>query len=129
MQFAFLHNNINVTDLDRSLAFYQEALGLQEVRRMEAEDGSFILSYLGDGITGHQLELTWVKEHPQAYDLGENEFHMALAVDDFAKAYQLHKTMGCIAFENPAMGVYFIADPDNYWIEILPADFFEEDED
>ena len=48
MSFKFAHNNINVLDLDRSLEFYQKALGLTEVRRKEAEDGSFILSYLGD---------------------------------------------------------------------------------
>lgn len=127
MQFSFLHNNINVTDLDKSLDFYKQALGLEEVRRIEAEDGSFILVYLGDGVTRHQLELTWLKEHPQPYDLGENEFHLALEVDDFAKAYQLHKRLGYIVFDNPEMGIYFIADPDNYWIEIIPADFYKED--
>ena len=42
-------------------------------------------------------------------------------VDDFDKAYELHKEMGCICFENKEMGIYFINDPDNYWIEILPA--------
>ena len=87
---------------------------------MEAEDGSFIIVYLGDGESKHQLELTWLRDHPQPYNLGENEFHLALEVDDFAMAYALHKTLGCIVFENPAMGIYFIADPDNYWIEILP---------
>ena len=60
MKFKFAHNNFNVTDLDRSLRFYEEALGLKEVRRKEAEDGSFIIVYLGDGETGHLLELTSV---------------------------------------------------------------------
>jgi len=55
----FDHYNINVFDLDRSLAFYRDALGLTEVRRKVAEDGSFILVYLGDGVTGFSLELTW----------------------------------------------------------------------
>ncbi|MCI6459715.1 MAG: lactoylglutathione lyase, partial [Clostridium sp.] len=41
-------------------------------------------------------------------------------VEDFDKAYELHKEMGCICFENKEMGIYFIADPDNYWIEIIP---------
>lgn len=120
MQFSFLHNNFNVTNLENSLAFYDQALGLKEVRRMEAEDGSFIIVYLGDGESKHQLELTWLRDHPQPYNLGENEFHLALEADDFAMAYALHKALGCIVFENPAMGIYFIADPDNYWIEILP---------
>lgn len=120
MQFTFAHNNFNVRDLDRSLAFYRDALGLTEVNRIHADDGSFIIVYLGDGVTPHQLELTWLRDHPQPYNLGENEFHLALEADDFAMAYALHKALGCIVFENPAMGIYFIADPDNYWIEILP---------
>ena len=126
MQFTFLHNNINVTNLENSLAFYDQALGLKEVRRIESEDGSFIIVYLGDGESKHQLELTWLRDHPQAYDLGENEFHLALEADDFAMAYALHKTLGCIVFENPAMGIYFITDPDNYWIEILPPNHGQE---
>ncbi|MDO4281497.1 MAG: VOC family protein [Peptococcaceae bacterium] len=120
MQFTFLHNNFNVTNLENSLAFYDQALGLKEVSRIESEDGSFIIVYLGDGVTKHKLELTWLRDHPQPYDLGENEFHLALEADDFAYAYSMHKALGCVVFENPEMGIYFIADPDNYWIEILP---------
>lgn len=121
MKFRFCHNNINVLNLEKSLEFYEKALGLKEVKRHEAKDGSFILSYLGDGETTHTLELTWLKEWDRAYNLGDNEFHLALRVDDFDSAYNLHKEMGCICFENKDMGIYFIADPDNYWIEILPS--------
>ena len=121
MQFKFVHNNFNVLDLERSMKFYEEALGLKEVRRKETADGSFVLVYLGDGATTHELELTWLKDRKEAYNLGENEFHLAFRVDDFAKAHELHKKMGCICYENPGMGIYFIADPDNYWLEILPT--------
>ena len=121
MQFKFAHNNFNVLNLEKSMKFYEEALGLKEVRRKEAADGSFVLVYLGDGITAHELELTWLKNRKEAYNLGENEFHLAFRVDDFAKAHELHKKMGCICYENPGMGIYFIADPDNYWLEILPT--------
>ncbi|NLM35914.1 MAG: lactoylglutathione lyase [Clostridiales bacterium] len=121
MKFRFEHNNINVLDLDRSLAFYKEALGLVEVKRMEAKDGSFILVYLGDGTTGHMLELTWLRDRKEPYDLGDNEFHIALRVDDYEAAHAHHEKMGCICFENPEMGIYFINDPDDYWIEILPS--------
>lgn len=120
MQFKIAHTNINVTDIDKSLAFYKEALGLQEERRKEAEDGSFVLVYLGDRTGGHQIELTCLKGHPQPYDLGENEWHIAFVVDDFDAAYQKHKEMGCICYENSGMGIYFINDPDNYWLEIVP---------
>lgn len=120
MQFHFAHNNFNVKNLEESLAFYDKALGLKETGRIAPDSGDFIIVYLGDGVTPHRLELTWLKEHPQAYNLGENEFHLALEVDDFEAAHAKHKEMGCICFENPAMGIYFINDPDNYWIEIVP---------
>ena len=84
MRFRFAHNNINVLDLPRSLAFYREALGLVEVRRKEAEDGRFVIVFLGDGQSPHQLELTWLRDRTEPYDLGDNEFHLALVVDDYA---------------------------------------------
>ena len=117
---TFNHFNFNITDLDRSLRFYKEALDLEPVRRKEAEDGSFVLVYLGDRKTEFSLELTWLRDHPQKYDLGECEFHLALRADDFDAAHERHKEMGCICFENPEMGIYFIIDPDGYWIEIIP---------
>ncbi|MDQ5985173.1 MAG: Lactoylglutathione lyase [Syntrophus sp. SKADARSKE-3] len=120
MAFRFAHNNFNVLDLEKSLAFYKEALQLVEERRYEAPDGSFTLVFLGDGQTSHQLELTWLKERKEPYDLGDNEFHLAFVVDDFAAAHALHEKMGCICFGNTAMGIYFIHDPDDYWLEIIP---------
>ncbi len=120
MEFTFAHNNFNVLDLEKSLKFYEEALGLKEDHRKVAEDGSFILVYLTDGKTPHLLELTWLRNRKEAYNLGENEFHLAFLVDDYEAAHTKHKKMGCICYENPAMGIYFITDPDNYWLEILP---------
>jgi lactoylglutathione lyase len=121
MQFKFVHNNLNVFDLDRSLAFYRDALGLSEQKRKTASDGSFTLVFLGDGVTSHQLELTWMRDRTTPYNLGDNEIHLAFRVDDYAAAHALHAQMGCICYENPAMGIYFIADPDGYWLEILPT--------
>lgn len=120
MKFSFDHNNINVTDLERTIGFYEQALGLKVESRHKAADGSFELAFLTDGGTGHKLELTWLADHGGAYDLGENEFHMALRTDDFDAAHKLHEAMGCICYENTEMGLYFIHDPDDYWIEILP---------
>ena len=120
MEFKCVHCNINITNIEKSVAFYQKALGLKVERTKEASDGSFVLTYLGDGISNFQIELTWLKDHPQPYDLGENERHICFEVDDYQKAYELHKEMGCICFENKEMGLYFINDPDDYWIEILP---------
>ena len=118
--FTFHHFNFNVLDLERSLRFYKDALDLTPVRKKEADDGSFKLVYLGDGATGFQLELTWLRDRTEPYDLGECEFHLAFTADDFQAMYEKHKAMGCICFENPAMGIYFIEDPDGYWVEIVP---------
>ena len=121
MNFKLAHTNFNVLDLEKSLAFYKEALGLVPVREKNAQDGSFKLVYLGDGETSHTLELTWLRDREEPYDLGEGEFHLAFLVDDYAAAYAKHKEMDCICFENPAMGIYFISDPDGYWLEVIPT--------
>jgi len=120
MRFRMIHENFNVSDLDVSLAFYEKALGLKEIRRKTADDGSFIIVYVGNDESDFELELTWLAEHPQKYDLGEEEFHLAFRADDFDAAHDLHEEMGCIAFENHDMGIYFITDPDGYWLEVLP---------
>ena len=102
----FDHFNINVTDLERSIAFYGKALGLKEHHRKEASDGSFILVYLTDNETGFLLELTWLKDHTAPYELGENESHLCFRVaGDYDAVRAYHKEMGCVCFENTAMGL------------------------
>ena len=119
---AFYHFNFNVLDLERSLAFYRQALELSVAREKEAADGAFKLVYLKDAADSpFLLELTWLRDRTQPYDLGEEEFHLAFHTDEFDRLHQLHRDMGCICFENPAMGIYFIQDPDGYWIEIVPS--------
>ncbi len=120
MNFHFAHNNFNVLDLEKSLKFYEDALGFKAVRKLNGP--GFILAYRSDGgQTPHELELTWIKDRQEPYNLGENEFHLAVATEDFAGAHKKHKDMGCICYENQEMGIYFINDPDGYWIEIIPA--------
>ena len=121
MKFRMVHNNLNVFDLERSLRFYAAAFDPREARRIAAPDGSFIIVYLEDGRSGHQLELTWMRDMDRPYNLGDNEFHLAFRVDDFDAAYERHKRMGCICYENKAMGIYFVTDPDGYWLEVLPT--------
>ncbi|MBQ3759183.1 MAG: VOC family protein [Synergistaceae bacterium] len=120
MKFKMIHENYNVQDSNRSLEFYGKALGLKERRRKTAPDGSYVIVYIGNDESDFELELTWLADHPQKYDIGEEEFHLAFRADDFEAAHKLHEEMGCICFENPAMGIYFIQDPDGYWLEILP---------
>ncbi|MBC8528365.1 VOC family protein [Christensenellaceae bacterium NSJ-44] len=123
MEFVFDHFNINVKDLDAALSFYDEALGLKEARRKTALDGSFIIVYLADKAgTPFRLELTWLRDKTDGYELGDNESHLAMVVDDYSAAHKKHKEMGCICYENPGMGIYFIEDADGYWIEIIPAE-------
>lgn len=95
---------------------------MHESHRKQAEDGSFVLVYMTDGCSGFLLELTWLHDHSEPYELGENESHLCLRVDgDYEEVRKFHKEMGCVCFENEQMGLYFINDPDDYWIEILPA--------
>ena len=117
--FKFCHFNFNVLDLERSLKFYEEALGFKPVKVKEASDSSFKLVYLGDGVSDFTLELTYLTDRSKPYDLGEGEIHLAVRTDDYEAAHAKHEAMGCICFENPKMGIYFIEDPDGYWIEIL----------
>ncbi len=119
MNFKMVHENYNVADLEVSLAFYEKALGLKEKRRINGE--GFIIVYVGNETTDFELELTWLKDHPEKYDLGECEFHLAFRTDDYEAAHKLHEEMGCICYENPNMGIYFIQDPDGYWLEVVPT--------
>ena len=121
MTFTMVHENYNVSNLDASIAFYGKALGLHELRRKTASDGSYIIAYLANENASFEMELTWLRDHPQKYDLGECEFHLAFRTDDYDAAHALHEQMGCICFENPKMGIYFITDPDGYWLEIVPT--------
>ena len=121
MKFKIGHTNINVCNLEKSLDFYQKALGLEVIRRRKASDESFELVYLGDGSGSHQIELTWLRDRKEAYNLGDNEWHIAFVVDDFKKAHDLHEEMKCVCYDNPDMGIYFIEDPDGYWLEICPV--------
>lgn len=120
MKFTLAHNEMHVFDLEKSLKFYERTLGLKEVRRIAADDGSFILVFLSDGVSPHLVELTWNRDRDKPYDLGENEIHLAFKVDDFDAAYDMHKEMGLISYENKEMGIYFIVDPDGYWLEVIP---------
>ena len=119
MNFRIIHCNLNVIDVGRSSLFYQKALGLHETRRVVRPE--FTLVYLSDDKEQFQLELTQLHARTKPYDLGDNESHIAFRAEDFDAAYAHHQTMGVICYENKAMGLYFIEDPDGYWLEIVPT--------
>ena len=118
MAFSFTHVNFNVLDLSRSMEFYARAFDFREKRRLEAP--GFTLVYLTDGASDFELELTYLHERKESYNLGEKEFHLALYTDDYAAARAKHADMDIICYENAEMGIYFVEDPDGYWIEVLP---------
>lgn len=116
----FDHFNINVLNLEQSISFYHQALGLKEHHRKEASDGSFILVYLTDDQTNFLLELTWLRDREEPYELGDNESHLCFRVGgDYDAIRRYHQEKGWVCYENTEMGLYFIHDPDDYWIEIL----------
>ncbi len=119
--FRFAHTNLNITDPKKSLEFYEKALGLTVVREKESADQSFHLYFLSDDEGKYQLELTWLRDKAGQYDLGDNEGHIAFATENMEEAHRLHEEMGVICYENEGMGIYFINDPDGYWLEIIPA--------
>ena len=111
---VFRRSYINIMLLNKAIPNFKSS-------SKDAEDGSFTIMYLGDGATGFRLELTWLRDHPQPYNLGECEFHLAFRADDFEAAHKRHEEMGCICFENHKMGIYFVMDPDGYWVEVIPT--------
>jgi lactoylglutathione lyase len=119
----FDHYNFNVLNLERSIDFYKKALNFTECKRQVADDNSFIIVFLADKYnSGFLLELTWLRDWEKPYSLGDCEFHLCVRVEgDYDEIRKFHKEMGCVCYENEKMGLYFIADPDGYWIEVLPA--------
>lgn len=118
----FDHFNINVTDLDRSIDFYDKALGLKPCGGITPDHGEFKIVYLSSVDGSFKLELTWLKDKEGAYELGDNESHLCLRVEgDYEKIREYHRANGWVCYENRDMGLYFINDPDDYWIEVLPV--------
>ena len=121
MQATFIHWCIHVLDLEKSLEFYEKALGYTVHHTMGPEDGSWSNTYLVNDQTPFQIELTWNRGRTEPYENGGKDTHIAFTVPDFEAAHKLHEEMGCICYENPDMGIYFIQDPDGYWLEIIPT--------
>lgn len=120
LDFKMVHMNINTMGLEKSDKFYRENLGLKEVRRKEAEDGSYIIVYYNDANDFFELEITWLRDRKEPYDLEDNEIHLCFRTSQYDKALAFHREQGVVVYENEGMGVYFIEDPDGYWIEIAP---------
>lgn len=121
MQAKMIHRCIHVLDLEKSLKFYEKALGLTEVRRMGPDDGSWCNVYISSECNDFEIELTWNRGRVEPYNNGGKDTHLAFRVDDYDAALKLHQEMGCVCFINEKMGIYFIEDPDGCWLEIVPV--------
>lgn len=116
----YLHTMVRVTDIDRSLKFYCDGLGLEEVNRQENESGRYTLIFLrAPGDKGGELELTYNWD-PEEYAGGRNFGHLAYRVDDiYAVCAHLMK-MGVTISRPPRDGsMAFVRSPDNISVELL----------
>jgi lactoylglutathione lyase len=116
----YLHTMVRVTDLDQSLDFYCNKLGLKELRRMENEAGRFTLVFLAaDETPEAQVELTYNWD-PESYTGGRNFGHLAFEVDDIYATCQSLMDKGVTINRPPRDGnMAFIRSPDNISIELL----------
>jgi lactoylglutathione lyase len=116
-----VHTSLHVRDIDKSIKFYEEALGFE--KQMEMPMGTAKLVFMGSKDGGAQVELTWLAEQgDKPYDIGEEEvIHLGFQVDNFDEMKAKHKEMGIICFDPDYMPPYFIIDPDGYWLEMVPG--------
>ena len=116
----YLHTMVRVTDIDKSLAFYCQALGLTELKRYDSEEGRFTLVFLAaKGDEEAQVELThnW---DPEPYEGGRNFGHLAYRVDDIYATCQRLSDHGVVINRPPRDGrMAFVRSPDGISIELL----------
>lgn len=121
MKAKFIHRCTHVMDKEATIAFYEKALGMHVVREVGPEDGSWSNTYMANDESPFEVELTWNRGRVEPYENAGKDVHIAFEVDDIDAFRALHEEMGCVVFDNPRMGLYFIADPDDQWIEIVPV--------
>jgi len=121
-----LHTMLRVGDLDKSLAFYTEVLGMRLLRRSDYPDGKFTLAFVGfqDEREGAVLELTY-NWGVDRYEIGTGYGHVALEVDDaYAACAEIRRRGGSVTREAGPMKhgttvIAFVQDPDGYKIELI----------
>lgn len=119
-----IHTCVRVKDLDKSLSFYQDVLGMKEVRRLDYPDYKFTLVYLalpGDEV---ELELTYNYDQEEPYDLGNGYGHIAIGVENLKDTHEEYSQSGydvtdLTGLSDGAASYFFIKDPDGYKIEIV----------
>lgn len=124
MKYEIVHTCIRVMNLEKSIEFYNKALGFKEVKRKVFKEEKFTLVYMSDGVTCHELELTYNDDREEPYEIGNGYSHLAVVVEELEKSHDKHKNLGYKVSKlsslpgNPPR-FYFISDPDGYSIEII----------
>lgn len=124
MNYKMLHTCIRVMDLEKSLKFYKDALGLVEQKRKDFPEHKFTLVYLSDESGNYELELTYNYNPEKPYELGNGFSHIAVAVDDLEGSRERHKEMGykvtkLMGLPDSPPKFYFVTDPDGYEVEVI----------
>ena len=118
-----LHTCIRVENLEKSMAFYREALGMEETRRKDYPEHQFTIVYMAFPGDAYELELTYNYDHGP-YVIGDGFAHVAYSVDDLEASHAAHKAAGYEVTEPKGLpgnlpNYYFIKDPDGYKIEVI----------
>ncbi|MPW24610.1 lactoylglutathione lyase [Alkalibaculum sp. M08DMB] len=124
MDYEIVHTCIRVLNLEKSMEFYEKALGFKVVKRKDFKDEKFTLVFMSDGKSAHELELTYNYDREEPYDIGNGYSHLALVVDDLKKSHEEHskgeyKVTKLNGLPGAPVRFYFIFDPDGYSIEII----------
>ncbi len=124
MQYTLLHTCFRVMDLEKSLAFYQEALGFKEIRRRDFPNDAFTLVFLSDASGHHEIELTYNYNPEKPYVIGNGFSHMAVGVSDLEASQQHHRDLGypvtkLMGLPGEPPRYYFVTDPDGYEVEVI----------
>ena len=126
MSVKMLHTCIRVMNLEKSLKFYQEALGLIVTRRKDFPEHKFSLVYLSNVEGGYEIELTYNYDVEKPYELGNGFSHIAVEAEDLEAMREKHVSLGYEVTPLKGLPVtkpsyYFVTDPDGYKIEVIRA--------
>ncbi len=124
MEFKMLHTCIRVMDLEKSLKFYEEALGLKETRRKDFPEHKFTLVFLSDKLGNYELELTYNYDPETPYEIGNGFSHIAVESNDLEGSRERHMEMGYKVTKLSGLPgspprFYFVTDPDGYEVEVI----------
>lgn len=125
--YKLVHSCIRVLDLEKSIAFYKDALNFEIARIKDFPEYKFTLVYMKGAGSDFEIELTYNYDQAEPYQLGTGYSHFAVVVDDLEASHREHKDKGYKVTETKKLniddsgrgGFYFLTDPDGYKIEVI----------